>query len=87
MEQNQPNQPTKQIPIWFFIGVVLTVYGFLIFVSGIYGAINPPPEDARVALWNLHADIWWGAFLFVIGLVYSFKFPPRQGAGGIDSLE
>jgi len=77
----------KQVPIWFFIGVILAIYGFLICLSGIYGAIKPPAEEARVALWHLHADIWWGAVLLALGIFYCRKFPPRKGEGGIDSLE
>jgi hypothetical protein len=70
-----------QIPIWFFIGLLLTVYGVLIVGSGIYGAINPPPEAQRVALWNLHADIWWGAVLLIVGLVYTTRFRPGKPGG------
>jgi len=64
------------ISIWFFIGALLAVYGVLICGSGIYGAIFPPPEGERVALWHLHADIWWGALMVILGLVYSVKFRP-----------
>ena len=34
------------ISIWFFIGVMLAVYGVLICGSGIYSLIVPPPENA-----------------------------------------
>lgn len=71
----------KQIPIWFFIGALLALYGVLILGSGIYGALNPPPEDQRVALWHLHSDIWWGALMIIFGLVYVVKFRPREGEG------
>lgn len=68
----------KQIPIWFFIGALLTLYGVLILGAGIYGALNPPPETRRVALWHLHADIWWGALLALFGLVYVVRFWPTK---------
>jgi hypothetical protein len=29
-----------------------------------------------VVLDNLHAGIWWGALLIVLGVLYSFKFSP-----------
>jgi len=64
------------ISIWFFIGVMLAVYGVLILGSGIFSVISPPPVSERVALWNLHADIWWGAIMAVIGAVYCVKFKP-----------
>jgi len=71
----------KQVPIWFFIGSILALYGLLIFFAGIYGWMNPPPPEKMVRLWNYHADIWWGGLLFIFGLVYVFKFRPREGEG------
>jgi hypothetical protein len=71
----------KQIPIWFFIGTVLAVYGLLIVGSGIYGWLNPP--EHKVALWEYHADLWWGILLVILGLVYVAKYrPSRDEAGG-----
>ncbi len=65
-----------QLPIWFFIGILLTVYGVLILGSGIHSLFMPPLHE--VALSYLHADIWWGALLLVLGLVYVFKFRPNK---------
>jgi hypothetical protein len=65
-----------QVPIWFFIGVLLAIYGVLILGSGIYGLFYPPRRE--VALSYLHADIWWGALLLVIGLLYAVKFNPLR---------
>lgn len=62
------------IPIWFFIGALLLVYGVLIFGAGIFGLFHPP----QVALANLHVGIWWGALLVVIGLGYVRAFRPRR---------
>ncbi len=64
-----------QIPIWFFIGALLGVYGVIIFGTGIYSAINPPAEQ-RVALSYLHADIWWGAMMTILGAFYCLRFHP-----------
>ncbi|MDG3003850.1 hypothetical protein [Paludisphaera mucosa] len=69
-----------QIPIWLFIGVILVIYGVLIFGAGLYALISPPPPDARVALFDLHADVWWGFFMTVIGLIYVVRFRPRHHA-------
>jgi len=65
-----------QIPIWFFIGLLLTVYGVLILGCGIYNVISPPERPVQLA--NLHADIWWGILLLVIGLIYSIKYRPSK---------
>jgi hypothetical protein len=64
------------ISIWFFIGVLLTAYGILITGSGIYELFSPP--ERPVVLANLHAGIWWGAVLLIIGLFYSIKFSPKR---------
>jgi hypothetical protein len=68
----------KQIPIWFFIGITLGVYGILILGTGFYHLAYPPEHPVVMA--NLHADIWWGALLAVIGLIYILKYrPSKQG--------
>ena len=69
----------KQIPIWFFIGILLTVYGLLILGVGLRDWVNPPA--VKVALWNLHADVWWGILLTSIGALYTAKFRPGRVAG------
>ncbi len=68
----------KQIPIWFFIGVMLLFYGVLIAFAGVFDWLAPPPVDERVKLWHLHADVWWGAVMAVIGLAYTLRFRPRR---------
>jgi hypothetical protein len=64
------------ISIWFFIGLLLTVYGVIIFATGLYELSNPPAHP--VVLSNLHAGVWWGAVLLVIGLFYFIRFFPRK---------
>jgi hypothetical protein len=63
--------------IWFFIGISMAVNGALILVAGIYQLINPPANPG-VALFYLHANVWWGAVLLVFGLAYCFKFAPKR---------
>jgi hypothetical protein len=65
------------ISIWFFIGLLLLAYGILIFGAGIYELSNPPEHPVVMA--NLHAGIWWGALLTVLGLIYTVKFKPGRG--------
>lgn len=64
----------REIPIWFFIGSLLSVYGVLILGTGIYHLFFPPQKP--LALANLHADIWWPLLLLVIGLIYTIKYWP-----------
>ena len=62
------------ISIWFFIGVLLSIYGFLICGYGIYELITG--QVANVA--NLHAPVWWGAIMFVLGAFYCLRFRPGK---------
>ena len=67
------------ISIWFFIGVSLAVNGALIMAAGIYQVVNPP-VDPGVVLFHLHANVWWGAILLLIGVVYCIRFAPGRQA-------
>jgi hypothetical protein len=71
------------ISIWFFIGLLLGVYGVLILGSGVHELISPAAVEpqgtiARDVMANLHAAIWWGALLLVLGLVYAIHFRPGK---------
>jgi hypothetical protein len=66
----------SKIPIWFFIGVLLVAYGILITSYGIYEFVTGQLAD--VALNNLHAPLWWGATLLVLGIFYMAKFRPGK---------
>jgi hypothetical protein len=65
-----------QVPIWFFIGALLLVYGIIIAGAGIYALVCPPPLEHRVALFEWHADLWWGLLLVVLGVFYCLRFHP-----------
>ena len=67
------------VSIWFFIGISLAVNGALILAAGLYQLVNPPANPG-VVLFYLHANVWWGAVLLIIGAVYCFKFAPHRGA-------
>jgi len=64
------------ISIWFFIGVLLTLYGALILGYGVYEAISG--SYANVQLVQYHAPIWWGAIMLAAGLMYDIKFRPGR---------
>jgi len=62
------------IPVWFFVGVLFSIYGALIFVSGLLEWSHPP----NTVLANLHAPVWLGALLLVLGAVYCTAFRPGR---------
>jgi hypothetical protein len=67
----------KEIPIWFFIGSLVLAYGIIILGTGLYHLVSPPPHPVMLA--NLHADLWWGILLIVVGLIYGIKYCPFKG--------
>jgi hypothetical protein len=67
----------KPIAIWFFIGLLLTIYGVLILGSGLYDLLADVRRDTVLA--NLHIGVWWGALLIAIGLIYVYSFLPSKG--------
>jgi hypothetical protein len=63
------------IPVWFFVGIMLLIYGVLILASGIAEWSHPP--DTVLA--SMHAPVWWGGLLVVLGGFYCLHFRPGRG--------
>ena len=63
------------VPVWFFVGLLLAIYGVLIFASGIVEWSRP----AKTVLAEVHAPVWWGGLLVVLGGFYCYHFSPRRG--------
>lgn len=64
----------KSYSIWFFIGLLVLIYGVLILAAGIEGLYSPPP----VVMADLHIGIWWGGFLIAVGAMYVGLFRPGR---------
>jgi hypothetical protein len=62
------------VPVWFFVGLLLLIYGCLIFASGLAEWSNPP----HTVLAELHAPVWWGALLMILGSAYGALFRPKR---------
>lgn len=62
--------------IWFFIGLLILLYGVLIFGAGIVDLMSPPAQPLVLA--QLHMGIWWGALMIVLGTLYAFLFRPKH---------
>ncbi len=65
------------ISIWFFIGILLFIYGGMICGYGIYEAATGNYAPG-VQLTHLHMPIWWGGFLALMGVFYLARFRPGQ---------
>lgn len=68
----------SKIGIWFFIGLLLTLYGVLIVAAGTVEWVTGN-YAATVQLTHLHASIWWGGVLLALGLFYLIRFRPVTG--------
>ena len=62
------------IPVWFFVGVILLIYGILILATGIHEFHNPP----STVLANLHPALWWGVLLTLLGGLFVYIHMPRK---------
>ena len=62
------------VSIWFFIGALLLAYGVLILGA----ALLESPSEHPVVLYELHAGIWWGALMIVLGGLYTYLFRPGR---------
>ena len=64
----------EMLPVWFFIGVLLLVYGVIILFVGLRGLSHPAP----VVLASYRAGLWIGGLLLVLGGFYTLRFWPRR---------
>jgi len=62
------------VPVWFFVGMILLIYGALILATGLYEFSHPP----ATVLSHLRPAIWWGALLIIVGGVYVYLYMPRK---------
>jgi len=73
-------KPGGSISIWFFIGLSLLVNGALILGVGVHELFSPPEHP--VVLYQLHANVWWGALLLLFGASYCYHFAPGHRPSG-----
>jgi hypothetical protein len=58
-------------PIWYFVGLILTVMGFIIFLTGIYLLFNPSLRSTVLS--ETHPNIWWGILMTTFGIILFLK--------------
>lgn len=62
------------LPVWFFIGLLLTAYGVIILIT----SLNEWSRPQAVVLASYHPGVWGGLILLAIGGFYTVKFRPRR---------
>lgn len=72
------SEKQSMLPVWFFIGVLLTLYGIIILVTAVSELSHPP----TAVLSQYHAGIWGGVILILIGGFYTLRFWPRRNGKG-----
>jgi hypothetical protein len=67
----------KPIPIWFFIGALLLIYGVIITAVGAFNLFAGHDRPGLALQW-LHADLWWGILLIALGGSYTVRYFPSR---------
>lgn len=68
------NTGQQMLPVWFFIGLLLMIYGIIILIE----AVCDWSEPSSVVLARYHAGLWGGVLLLLIGSFYTLWFWPRN---------
>lgn len=58
-------------PIWYFVGLILSIIGLIILLTGIYMLVSPTQN--KPVLGELHPDIWWGAIMLIVGVFFILR--------------
>ena len=59
-----PEDNRDPLPIWFFVGLILLVYGLLVVGSGVFG------EATQTVLAETRPALWWGCVIVVAGAAF-----------------
>jgi len=58
---------SRMLSIWFFVGLILLVYGLIISACGVYYLFHP---DTTKVLWGSNPSLWWGGIMTAVGAVF-----------------
>ena len=69
------------VPVWVWVGLVLSIFGVIITVTGVYYLFSPQEQPTVLA--ETHPCLWWGGAMTVFGLVMLLVtwLPTRRGSG------
>ena len=62
---SQDDSGREPLPIWFFVGVILLVFGVLVLAGDLVGARR------QTVLAEIRPGLWWGAIMLVAGGVFT----------------
>lgn len=55
-------------PIWYFVGILLMIFGALVLGAGLVGAASGNLPSTVLA--DTHPRIWWGGIMLVGGVLF-----------------
>ncbi len=62
---SEPQQdPAEPLPIWFFVGLILSVYGVLVTGAGLLS------QERTTVLAETRPGLWWGLLMLFSGGVF-----------------
>ena len=64
MQAEQNKAAPEPLPIWFFVGLILLVYGIIVTASGVFMA----PRATVLA--ETRPAVWWGGIMCVGGATF-----------------
>ena len=70
--------------IWFFVGIMLAIYGPIVLIANIPAIAGVSPH---VVLENLHAGIWWGILLTLLGALFLYLHWPGKEKSVLDEKD
>lgn len=62
--EETPVTPGEPQSIWFFVGMILTLYGLIVLVTGLFG------HAPATVMGETRPAIWWGAIMTVFGVIF-----------------
>jgi hypothetical protein len=64
MEEEDKSGRAEPLPIWFFVGLILLVYGLIIVGSGLLSSPRP------TVLAQTRPALWWGTITAIAGILF-----------------
>jgi len=71
--------------IWFFVGIMLAIYGPIVLIANIPGLSTS--QNPHVVLEELHAGIWWGILLTILGAIFLYLHWPGKEPSVLDEKD